>query len=65
MFYQVEGMPQPTLNFMSLTVKHFVIGSVYFIQNPITILLCQQQVISKWHAAIDGNLKMEVTGFSL
>jgi gliding motility-associated lipoprotein GldD len=35
MFYQVEGNAATNSQFYVTDIKHFVIGSVYFIQNPL------------------------------
>jgi hypothetical protein len=45
MFYQVEGNAATNSQFyVTDSIKHFVIGSVYFIQNPIIDLLAASYI---------------------
>jgi hypothetical protein len=54
--YQVDGNAATNSQFYATdSTKHFVTGSVYFMQNPILILLCLRPVILKY-AAFDGKL---------
>jgi gliding motility-associated lipoprotein GldD len=48
MFYQVDGNAATNSQFYATdSTKHFVTGSVYFMQSPILILLCLRPVILK------------------
>jgi hypothetical protein len=59
--YQVDGNAATNSQFYATdSTKHFVTGSVYFMQSPILTLLCLRPVILKWHAAFNGDFKMEV-----
>jgi hypothetical protein len=59
MFYQVDGNAATNSQFYATdSTKHFVTGSVYFMQSPILTLLCLRPVILKWHAAFNGTLKV-------
>jgi gliding motility-associated lipoprotein GldD len=48
MFYQVDGNAATNSQFYATdSTKHFVTGSVYFMQSPILTLLCLRPVILK------------------
>jgi hypothetical protein len=63
MFYQVEKCRNNSQFYVTDSIKHFVIGSVYFYKTQLRFYYASSKLYQN-DMQIDGN-KMEVTGFSL